>query len=882
MGHYFIAYSRRDFYFAESLFYALNSKRIDAWMDVWKITPGDEWADAIREAIQSSDGLLLVTSRDALRSPYVIKEIRQAHAARKPIYLVIRGRIRRKDLVIPAENPEDPSDSGIDIAKDAQVIVDMRGNFAKGIGTLATYMSGNAIHNDKIPGRFSFKMERILYFSVLIAILVLFMVITEVLAYGIEVFYTNQVPQFMADIRDLVHGNASEVVFIIPDALWTIFSFAALVNVVVFGITFCRRKHINDWQFYVLLGSAAFIAGTILVNDAFAAYLDYVSNVLNPISVYVKPGEHVPSVSHVPIILLVVHGVIALVIIILEIVFLVAFLTRKGRGAVLRWLPTGMASQTIRRTGNSEWIAKLPDDLVSRGPRYRSYCILASPEDGPAADEIRGMFRRKGYLITNNQDDAECLLVVLSPFSDVSPLQPPNSKDQSKPVIYVVTRSIRASSDLLIAKQWIDYRQPTADQFWKQWERRFVDLKRGLPVFPNVPETLGNPQLPTAYGRLIMVILCLLVGTSTLMISDLEYSVFVSRAIGGLLLLVSIVLLLAAACLACFTVTQMLRDNVTLLVARRWLAMAGILAIAAAFTTQSRQMIIGAFLAILLFSITMAVAWRSLRRWLPMKIRKTGHEPTDGSGQRLLRPISVYRAITSPTSVLLLAGFLVSTTALTNSDIVPNLPQPSAATSYTVAVPGPYYLGAPGTWSQDTNASAFGFHFTYDPDKLEITQDQANGYPTWLKFFSVSAAPMRFASHFRSSIHIHFTNSDIRTSVSLGLNNLFGDPLGPQLLLASSGQWRVIKSNFQYRDGQVNHSELSHDYTLEVEVNGTSCTYTINGKEVISFTDPSAAATKDIMLVVQSYVPGGMKLSFSDFTYMPVPSSDLGQINLYG
>jgi hypothetical protein len=136
---------------------------------------------------------------------------------------------------------------------------------------------------------------------------------------------------------------------------------------------------------------------------------------------------------------------------------------------------------------------------------------------------------------------------------------------------------------------------------------------------------------------------------------------------------------------------------------------------------------------------------------------------------------------------------------------------------------------------------------------------------------------MRFASHFRSSIHIHFTNSDVRTSVSLGLNDLLSRSLGPLLELAPSGRWRVIKSTLQLQDGQLNPSEVSHDYTLEVEVNGTSCTYRINGNVVTTFTDPSAASVQDIMMSVQSVVPGGMKLSLSEFAYTPMPDPLLGQ-----
>src|SRR5260370_35656372 len=103
IGHFFFAYSRRDFYFAESLFYALQSNDIDAWMDVWKITPGDDWDNAIRQAIQSSQGLILIATKKSFKSPIVKDEICRAYQPQKPIYLVIRGSFSEKDCCINHE-----------------------------------------------------------------------------------------------------------------------------------------------------------------------------------------------------------------------------------------------------------------------------------------------------------------------------------------------------------------------------------------------------------------------------------------------------------------------------------------------------------------------------------------------------------------------------------------------------------------------------------------------------------------------------------------------------------------------------------------------------------------------------------------------------------
>jgi hypothetical protein len=113
MGHFFIAYSRRDFYFAESLFYALQSKGINAWMDVWKITPGDDWKNAITNAIDSAQGLILIATKASLQSPHVRDEICRAAQAQKPIYLVIRESFSKLDLLFSHEYPKGKSNDAI-------------------------------------------------------------------------------------------------------------------------------------------------------------------------------------------------------------------------------------------------------------------------------------------------------------------------------------------------------------------------------------------------------------------------------------------------------------------------------------------------------------------------------------------------------------------------------------------------------------------------------------------------------------------------------------------------------------------------------------------------------------------------------------------------
>ena len=89
--------------------------------------------------------------------------------------------------------------------------------------------------------------------------------------------------------------------------------------------------------------------------------------------------------------------------------------------------------------------------------------------------------------------DAECDLIILSPFSDDSPLKNEYKVNNPKPAIYVLSRSMKPQKDTSIAIQWIDYRRPTKEQFWKQWERHFSGLKSDRPIFPYVPKPMEIP-----------------------------------------------------------------------------------------------------------------------------------------------------------------------------------------------------------------------------------------------------------------------------------------------------------------------------------------------------------------------------------------------------
>jgi TIR domain-containing protein len=76
----FISYSRKDFYFAESLAFHLDREGIATWLDANHLAPGGDWAAEIDHALDEAQTVVLVLTPDSIRSEYVRREWQRALA----------------------------------------------------------------------------------------------------------------------------------------------------------------------------------------------------------------------------------------------------------------------------------------------------------------------------------------------------------------------------------------------------------------------------------------------------------------------------------------------------------------------------------------------------------------------------------------------------------------------------------------------------------------------------------------------------------------------------------------------------------------------------------------------------------------------------------
>ena len=125
-GSVFISYSRKDYYFAESLTFALIQRDIAAWLDVKDLRPGVDWEQRLESAIDTASHLVLVASPDSLRSSNVAAEWKRALAQGIPVIVA-----HRSGSKFPQELAAIPR-------------VNFRGRFKPAVNSLVDHLKGQA------------------------------------------------------------------------------------------------------------------------------------------------------------------------------------------------------------------------------------------------------------------------------------------------------------------------------------------------------------------------------------------------------------------------------------------------------------------------------------------------------------------------------------------------------------------------------------------------------------------------------------------------------------------------------------------------------------------------------------------------------------------
>jgi len=122
----FISYSRKDYYFAESLAFHLERDSVRVWLDAKDLEPGADWQEQLETALDNASCVLVVISGDSAVRPAVHMEWERALAKGKRIVVVMFRKTKMPAALAHCE------------------LVDFRSSFGSALQLLIQKLSGGA------------------------------------------------------------------------------------------------------------------------------------------------------------------------------------------------------------------------------------------------------------------------------------------------------------------------------------------------------------------------------------------------------------------------------------------------------------------------------------------------------------------------------------------------------------------------------------------------------------------------------------------------------------------------------------------------------------------------------------------------------------------
>jgi len=434
-GHLFLSYSRQQFYFAESLAIHLQQKNIPVWFDIQQLEPGKDWAEGIQRGLTESAGLVLVASRGALASPYVRLEWEAALKDGKPVYVVLF-----EAVALPNELLSVP-------------IFDLRADFNRGVERLAKSIQEKKPQHDYIPSDNPLHLPTRLPRPVWI-------VATAILLVGLVVLW-----------------GASSVNDLFPWYYPNEFVNSLTAAYAAFGLylayqawRFIRRQRIDFTRIYLyLFAVAALLSGGLTA--------------LNVCLNLTLPHSSRYWVSAVGF---------TVIPILLGWFWWRAAQLMSNSPDILRWMPTGDASQNMRVRLNSKQRAR----IVAVPPMPKIFKLHYHPADSRIAAHINNVLVKHGFRMARGDEEVGQHVAVVSNFT--AQAEATNLPD----AINVVASGISIPGDIrqLNAIQWVDYRTRSQQQLHALGEylQEAADGRKDQRFYSLnvVPESLSKMVMP--------------------------------------------------------------------------------------------------------------------------------------------------------------------------------------------------------------------------------------------------------------------------------------------------------------------------------------------------------------------------------------------------
>ena len=401
MGYTFVSYSRKQLYFAESLVLNLQNAGLEVWFDLQQLLPGIDWSTALEAGYKNCERLILIASRAAMQSPYVQREWETTLEKGCEVIVVMV-----EPVILPESLMHCP-------AYDFQTDFD-----SKLQELLAHLKSEQAARHDPVltPGRFPLPLRMPFDIWLTIFTLVLSPLGTSLLvAFALLSQATSD-----ENIRILLIFGG-------------IFAFVFLVVYGWMALKFWRHT-----LFHASFNIANFFSSLLLLQVIFSGLCLLVADLSSPFI-----------------------GSISYLFALCPLLTFYWYWRWNFSGDILRWFPSGLASQGLRRRVNQKLLTAMHGHLESEGLQFAgstTYLIHHHPADQPFAASLEKALLQTGHR-PELQQDANKHVVIVSNRTSLRWLETLEA-GRTGQAIYVLATSITLSPRLhpLLNKQWVDLR----------------------------------------------------------------------------------------------------------------------------------------------------------------------------------------------------------------------------------------------------------------------------------------------------------------------------------------------------------------------------------------------------------------------------------------
>lgn len=457
-SHVFISYSRRDYYFAESLTFHLHRAGVRAWMDVLELVPGSDWELALFESIDTCAVFVLVASPAALESPHVRSEWQRAVARGKRIVLL--GWHRRVRLPVELQGCE---------------WLDFRGRFGTALSRLVDALgrpAGRLSPAGARPGRGPWLPPGVQA--------VMLPLILPIAGYALVI---------APDVASYEFGDLGLGLGPTGDAVLAALFAGMLVWVLSLSLL-QRRMGMTRLMLMLAFVSMPFVLAAGSLEWRGEAGLGYM-----PPLVAAAVLEHLTLVrvmAGLPIITMAV-----------------LWWTRPGD--LLRWMPTGKGWSRFRRRAAGAGHVTVTSTEQALGA-IRRFELLHDPSDQPMAERLRRELESRGAVHVADREEGATTVLLLTGRCTMAWLDRDVRPRGASEFVTVVGSAIDVASGLewLWKRQWIDLRR---------WSAKRAEGESDLP---GLPEAVTRARLPPAVARLHLLLgaFAALVGTVAVVLSS--------------------------------------------------------------------------------------------------------------------------------------------------------------------------------------------------------------------------------------------------------------------------------------------------------------------------------------------------------------------------